>query len=150
MDYIGISEDRLHHILGVARKCYRIAKEREFDEDFCRKMFLLGIIHDLGYEYAEEQDQHPYASEELLKTLIKDNSKDSLKALHAIRTHGRDTKTKTQEWIILNIADMTTDSKGNDVTVEQRLEDIKNRYGADSKQYMTAYELAGKIGLLKT
>lgn len=28
--YIGIDDDRLHHMLGVARKCYKLSKEKEF------------------------------------------------------------------------------------------------------------------------
>ncbi len=39
-DYIGISEDRLHHIYAVAKKAYNIAKERGHSEDFARQMFI--------------------------------------------------------------------------------------------------------------
>ena len=45
LNYIGISENRLHHILGVARKAYKIAKDMGKDENFCRKCFMLGWIH---------------------------------------------------------------------------------------------------------
>ncbi len=39
---IGISEDRLHHIIGVARKAYSIAKEMGYDENFARRMWMIG------------------------------------------------------------------------------------------------------------
>ena len=39
--FIGISGDRLKHILGVSRKAYRFAKDRGHDENFARKMFII-------------------------------------------------------------------------------------------------------------
>ena len=65
-NYIGISENRIHHILGVARKAYKIAKDMGFEEDFCRRCFMLGWIHDVGYEFAEKQSEHPDISAEML------------------------------------------------------------------------------------
>ena len=41
-NYIGISEDRLHHMLGVARECYKLAQDMGYNEDFCRRMFMIG------------------------------------------------------------------------------------------------------------
>ena len=71
-DYIGISEDRLHHILGVARKAYKIAKEEGFDEDFARKMFMIGWLHDIGYEFSKEPDNHAEESVNLLLGILDD------------------------------------------------------------------------------
>ena len=42
---------------------------------------------------------------------------------------------------------MTIDSKGNKVDVMKRLEDIKDRYGENSNQYLTACDIAYIIGL---
>lgn len=36
-NYIGISENKLHHILAVARQCYKIAKSENKSEEFCQK-----------------------------------------------------------------------------------------------------------------
>lgn len=161
MEYIGISEDRLHHILGVARRCYQISKEEGFDEDFCRRMFGIGFFHDIGYEFSENQSEHANISSELFRLLVKDpcifgddeleyeNRKPDTKAYETIRDHGSYTELLTNEWRILNVADMTVDSKGNIVDVMQRLEDIKNRYGEYSNQYLTACDLAIQIGLIE-
>lgn len=145
--YIGISDDRLHHIIGVARECYNIAKSYDKDEDFCRKMFLIGYLHDVGYEFSTTQAEHPDISEKILMLLGFQNDKIG-EALHAIKYHGRYTKHSTLEWKILNIADMTINSKGNKVTVYERLEDIKSRYGEHSDQYLTAYDIASQVGLI--
>ena len=46
---------------------------------------------------------------------------------------------------ILNQADMQIDKYGNDVGYDERLADIKNRYGEDSEVYMRCCELVNKI-----
>lgn len=148
--YIGISEDRLHHIIGVARKCYSIAKSMEMPEEFCRRMFVLGWNHDIGYEFSKNKNQHPDVSEEMLKLInITNITNESSKVLHSIRNHGKNTKTKSLEWKILNMADMTIDSCGNDVGVYARLKDIANRYGESSKDYKQAYNICVQVGLIE-
>ena len=141
--YIGISEDRLHHIIGVARKAYSIAKDMGYDELFCYKMFMIGWNHDVGYEFSKKQSEHPDISLEMVIQL----TEGWTDACGAIEQHGRYTENKTPEWKILNMADMLIDSKGNEVTVEQRLDDIRNRYGEYSDQYLTACDICYQIGL---
>lgn len=149
-NYIGISEDRLHHIIGVARECYQIAKTKGYDEDFCRRMFMIGWNHDTGYEFCEEATKHPAVSEELLKLIgVTSKNMSTAKVLHCIRKHGHDTNTKSPEWIILNTADLTIDSYGDKVDVLSRLEDIKKRYGENSPQYEESVNIAKCVGLLK-
>lgn len=153
--YIGISEDRLHHILSVAKECYEIAKSEGFNENFCRKMFMIGWNHDIGYEFSKTQIEHPKISSELIHQLlcfktIYDTTIPP-KTNHAIYYHGQlpdESLLFNDEWRILNIADLTIDSKGNKVGIRKRLEDIKNRYGKHSNQYIMASELAVKIGLI--
>ena len=158
--YIGISEDRLHHILGVARKCYQIAKDMGKDENFCRKMFMIGWCHDVGYEFSKSQSDHPDVGAEMYRNMTNGNfgpidefdfAKMPISARQsydAIKKHGKYTEDKTDEWKILNIADMTIDSKGNDVDVMDRLDDIKSRYGEHSDQYLTACDICIQIGLV--
>lgn len=68
-------------------------------------------------------------------------------AVSAIKDHGLYTENETAEWKILNMADMQVDSQGNEVSVFQRLDDIKNRYGEHSDQYLTACDICYRIGL---
>ena len=37
-EYIGISENKLRHILGVARKAYAVAKDRGHDEELATNL----------------------------------------------------------------------------------------------------------------
>lgn len=152
---IGISENKLHHILGVARKCYEIAKEEGYDEEFCRKMFMIGWCHDVGYEFSEETEDHPQISVELIEDLVcmfcRGDVEISKLTKQAILRHGKEPTEKdlkNVKWVILNTADLVIDSKGNDVEVEKRLEDIKERYGSESRQYLTSVQRARDIGLI--
>ena len=149
MSYIGISDDRLRHILGVARKAYKIAKEMGKTEDFSRKMFMLGWCHDVGYEFSETQEQHAAESAKMLLLLedscvVSDLQKNAYKA---IKNHGLYTSEMTDEYKILCMADMQVDSKGNEVDVATRLESIKERYGEYSDQYLTSCDVCYSIGL---
>ena len=129
-----IKENRIKHILGVARRCYEIAKKEQFDEDFCQKMYLLGWIHDVGYDF--EPHNHEQASAKLLGMFTNDDT-----ALEALKYHDEwGMKPRSAEHRILMMADMTTDSQGNKVTIEQRLEDVARRFGKESETYKKAYK----------
>ncbi len=159
MDYIGISENRLHHILGVARKAYSLAKEMGYNENFARRMFMLGWNHDVGYEFSKAPEEHPDVGAEMLRNLINGNtmlldemdftkmSVASWTAYDAIKKHSKYTESETTEWKILSMADLLVNSKGEEVSVSGRLEDIKNRYGEHSDQYLTACDIAYRVGL---
>lgn len=152
--YMGISEDRLHHMLGVARKAYKIALDRGHDKTFASKMFVIGWNHDIGYEFSKYKEEHPMVSSAMLANTFYDEGQDMGKnggnAIDAILSHGLYTDEITEEWIILNQADMQVDSKGNEVSVSERLNDIKNRYGKRSDEYHTACDICDQIGLTAT
>ena len=46
---------------------------------------------------------------------------------------------------ILNRADMMIDKYGNDVGFDKRLDDIKNRYGEDSIQYINCFKIINEL-----
>ncbi len=148
--FIGISENRLHHILGVSRKAYKIAKSIGYDEDFCRRCFMLGWLHDVGYEFAKNQSEHPDISAYMLLLTFDDGvvASDLKKPFYkAIKEHGKYPSEMTEEYRILNMADMLVDSTGKEVTGSERLEDIKSRYGEHSEQFLTACNVCRRIGL---
>ncbi len=110
---------------------------------------MLGWNHDVGYEFSKKQQEHPDIGADMLSAVfgsIVPKAQDDI-AYQAIKNHGRYTQHKTVEWKILNMADMLIDSKGNEVAVTQRLEDIKERYGERSDQYLTACDICYQIGL---
>ena len=136
-----IDNNRLQHIIGVARECYTIATERGHDADFCKKMFMLGWCHDIGYEF--DNGDHAKESAKLMELL---DCKYSA-GVEAVKNHGKCTGAQSEEWIILCTADLTVDSNGNNVGVMSRLEDIRARHGEHSNAYLTACDLAYQLKL---
>lgn len=140
--YIGISENRIKHIIGVARKSYQIAKEKyQLSEEDARKAFVIGFNHDIGYEFSQFNMEHPEIGYELIEKTF--NYK-----CNEIKNHGNEFSEQDIFLKILNEADLSVDSKGNFVTVEERLEDIKNRYSETAPEYLKPLALAKKLDLI--
>ena len=51
-----ISEDRKKHIWGVAKFLKRYAQEENMSQDDIHSLYLLGLLHDIGYEFLDEKD----------------------------------------------------------------------------------------------
>lgn len=150
--YIGISKNRMKHMLGVARKAYSIAKEIGHEEKFARKCFMLGWLHDVGYEFSKVPEEHGAVGAKLVFDLVNGNIlNDMYSATYfAIKQHGQYPSARTEELRILNMADMQVNSRGEEVTVQERLEEIKKRYGENSVQYRGAYNVCCQLGMLET
>lgn len=130
-----ITEDRLHHILGVARKAYKVAKAFGADEQFAREMFALGWNHDIGYEFGSHI--HGTIGYMTLK---------SWKYSKYIATHGKaDNIILDLIWFIINYSDMTTSPTGEEVTLDERLEEIEGRYGKKHMSYIESKEVCDKL-----
>lgn len=56
---------------------------------------------------------------------------------------------KSEELKILNAADLLTDSNGREITAQERLKDVKERYGEDSFEYIDFVKLAKELGLIQ-
>lgn len=145
MENITISENRLKHIIGVARECYSLSKEYFNKDDlFAKKMFIIGFNHDVGYEFTPTAFKHFHGDigAHLIKNAMGKEANDI--SINAIKWHGNP-KTpdeyRTLEWYILNIADMTINSKGQKVTMDDRIEDILKRQGIESKAYKDSIQI---------
>ena len=125
-----INENRLNHILAVARKAYKIAKDFGYDEQYAREMFALGWNHDIGYEF--DPINHENVGADILP---------NYKYTEFIRSHGLAPAQLTKEWIIINLADMTTNPTGEETTIEARLAEIESRYGKDHIWYKQSKEV---------
>lgn len=102
-----ITENRWLHILGVARQTKRLAeKMRPNDVLFAEDMFLLGMLHDFGYEFTENGKGHAAADAEILK-------RQGYKNWKIIAEHGNpEIKEMSDALFILNCADMTVSAEG--------------------------------------
>lgn len=134
---IGIDGGRSAHMLAVGRLAEAIAAEVfDWDEGKCREMFLLGYLHDVGYEFSATQPEHPRVGGDILK----DSGYAYWRELfwHGVPSPGY----SSDELMLLNLADLRVNSVGEEVGISRRLDDIGDRYGLDSEQYVGAKALA--------
>ena len=125
-----ITQNRWQHILGVARKCKEFAyKFKPGDNKFAEEMFLLGMLHDMGYEFIESNASHAAVGGQILQ-------RSGYKYYKEIALHGDETvENMSDELFILNCADMSTGPSGEDFTFEERLNEIALRFGKDADAY---------------
>lgn len=132
-----LSIDRIKHSLSVAKKMKSIVSENPdryviSPED----AFTIGILHDIGYEFVENQKDHAHKGGLLLKS-------QGYKYWKEIYYHGEPQQGfDSKELWLLNYADMTTSPTGEYMTIQQRIEDISNRYWETSVQKQDAEKLA--------
>lgn len=138
VSFDNLDEDRVKHMLGTAKKAYELSKNLGYKEEFAEKMFVAAFLHDIGYAFSEEE--HEKESVFLINLL--DDA-----ALFAIEKHGKYADDKTVEWKILNSADLQVSSDGRDVGVVKRLDEIKEKYGEKSDEYLTSCDVAKMVGL---
>lgn len=135
-----ITENKIKHIHNVAEYMYENAERYNIDAETA---YTIGLLHDIGYIKCKEG--HAEAGASILAKMRFEYS-------NIIRYHGttpndymikkKCSKDKIpKELILLWEADMHVDSKGNQVSFDDRLKDIEYRYGKDSTQYKTSLEI---------
>jgi len=138
-----LSDNRAKHIMSVAALCYKIAHENGFVEADCKKAFVVGYLHDIGYAFSSCNAEHPTIGGELLE--LCGVSKD---VIDAVRYHGVPNVPQNRFLQILNQADMQVNGAGEVVSVTERLEDIGTRYGFESTEYLTSCTIVNQCGLV--
>lgn len=107
----------------------KIAKEYNLSEEDIMNCFLIGLNHDIGYEFESNGLNHNKIGGQILRN-------NGFKYWQEVYYHGDIDCTYNSIFLdILNKADMQIDKYGNDVGYDKRLEDIKDRYGKDSITY---------------
>lgn len=134
-----MDSDRLKHSIAVARKMVQIAKENNMSNEEIENCFIIGYNHDIGYEFTENGLNHNKIGGEILK-------QNGFKYWKEVYYHGEvDSEYQSIYLDILNRADMQINKYGNDVGYQNRLEDIKSRYGEDSKVYINCKKMIDKF-----
>lgn len=131
-----ISDNKLKHSIGVARKCALLAQQKGMQEDEQDACFVMGFLHDIGYEY-NPTTSHPNTSYKLVRNAMRYH----YEILRAIKDHGTKYKGLNQFDIILNEADLSIDYQGNTVSFDTRLQQIADYHGLDSEHYQHALQM---------
>ncbi|SCW51475.1 hypothetical protein SAMN02910400_01098 [Lachnospiraceae bacterium C10] len=81
-----------------------MALERTGDEFYAKKMFHLGLVHDIGYQFTDNSKEHAHVGGEFLR-------EEGYEYWKEVYDHGNPDlpKRPSDEWFILNMADMQTD-----------------------------------------
>ena len=133
-----MDNDRLKHSYAVANKMIELGKEKQLSEKELKELFLLGYLHDIGYQFGNNENHSIIGS-----NILKENNYKYWKEVYY---HGvPNSKYKSLYLDILNTADMMIDKYGNDVGFDKRLEDIKNRYGDKSIQYINSVKIINEL-----
>lgn len=134
-----MDNDRLIHSLAVARKMVEIATSYNLTDEEINNCFIIGFNHDIGYEFTNNGINHNIIGGEILR-------QSGFKFWKEVYYHGIITKEYSSIYLdILNQADMQVDKYGNYVGYEERLKDIENRYGSDSKVYNSCFDLINEL-----
>lgn len=136
-----ISENKMKHILGVARRCAELANEKNLSPEMHDACFIMGFLHDIGYEYSLDVVNHPQDGYDMLNHALQ--YQDEI--LQAIKKHGRKYDNLSVFDEILNEADLTVNYKGEPVTIPERLKQIKHKHGENAEHYKHAVAQAEAI-----
>ena len=130
-----IDNERLKHIFEVAKLMKEKAEIVGLDKE---EMFTLGMLHDIGYEFGENND-HNFVGFEIL-------DKQNYKYANEVLYHGKpNSKYQSLALDLLNFADMHIDKSGEYLSYEQRLEDIKTRRGENSLAYINSKKVIDEL-----
>lgn len=133
---IDFPENRYKHCYAVGKIMYEYSKQIfEWPEEKAIEMFVLGNIHDIGYELEPD----PFKHEEIIANSLS----NSYKYYNEIKYHSKlQNKYQSKELDLLYFADMVVNGYGNLCTFEERLQDLKNRYGENSDVYIETEKIA--------
>lgn len=130
--------DRMKHSLAVAEKMMELGKKKQLNEKELQDLFILGINHDIGYEFGNRENHNTVGG-----NILKNNG---YKYWQEVYWHGNSKAEYNSIYLdILNEADLSINRYGEDVGHEKRLEDIKSRHGIKSMQYSNSLEIIKKL-----
>ena len=131
------SRIRMIHSYRVAEKMKNIVlscKDIDFNispED----AFVLGFMHDIGYQLLDDHN-HDASKHNILGGQFLE---DKFRYWKEVYYHGEvQNEYDSNALFLLNYCDMTTDMRGQDVSMDMRIQDIIKRYGDNSKAYEKA------------
>ena len=135
-----IIEDRKKHMFAVAEFLREYALKQKMSQAECDELYTLGLLHDIGYAFLEEEDysKHGFVGGEFLRT-------QKYKYWQEVYYHGVVNSEYQSKFLdLLNWADMHIDSKGNVVSYQERLDDIIRRRKAPITQ-LNSYHLINEL-----
>lgn len=141
-------EGIMKHSIGVAKYMYEKAEDKNLDK---YKMLILGLLHDIGK--IEDEQSHDVFGFDILNNTISDKI-----ILRAIRSHHTNPdmvckmsgmNCNTPEYRLLIEAECCINEQGEQVSYDERLEEIKSLYGDNSDIYKNMCEQVDYIKYIR-
>lgn len=141
-----LSEERIKHMHGVAEFMYAHADEFECKQLDKEQLYVVGLLHDIGY--IKSIHGHGVRGAELIgeETFMYEciwwhevPPQEYMEVTHLSACE------IPQEIVLLWLADMSVESTGEnagrEIGVKQRLASIEEHFGSNSKQYRTSKQI---------
>ena len=151
---VSLPEPILRHSVGVAEFMANYAKKHPELHADPYEYYIVGLLHDIGKLYPGDPDtngknqykNHAAKGGALLEKM-------GFCYAEAVKHHGHpEDWHRSDTWYILNLADLSVNSKGEAVDIRSRVKNIGERYGKNSKEFhnaKTLLELLRKEGYVK-
>ncbi len=136
---IKFPQNRYRHCYSVGKKMYAYAKYNlGWNEKLCCEMFVLGNLHDIGYELDPDAFDHDWILAAVLN--------GGYEYVNEIKYHSKFQREYDSPALrLLYFGDMTVDGEGNWCTFDERLADLRKRHGVQSEVYKESYQLAAYL-----
>lgn len=118
-----LTKERILHCKGVADFMYCYAKIHKWEKFTWKRLYVLGILHDMGYLENHIGINHSDKGVEILKEMSINEH-----WLYLIKNHGKYIEVPTKELELLWLADMCIDRNGRFEGYEHRYASILSRY----------------------
>lgn len=123
---MSFTQDRTLHSMSVAQIMYEIALRIECDVSYADEMFYLGWVHDIGYQFTDNDSDHANVGGDFLR-------EHGYKYWREVKNHGNpESKYHSRELDLLNFANMHVNLKGDTVSYLEKLCDICDECGQSS------------------
>ena len=130
-----ISTNKLKHSIAVGRYMQKYAEERLFDYDLGKELFILGYLHDIGSEFTEIKEEHAKIGGEILK-------KSNYKYWKEVYYHGKvQNEYRSLPLMLLNLAELSITSDGKEISIQEKLNELADKFGENSVQYQNTKKL---------
>lgn len=137
-----ITDKRKLHMKGVACAMKQLAISYGWNSEAVEDAETLGLLHDIGYAFVDvDPRRHEESGGEFLQA-------NGYKHWQEVRWHGLIAEERpydSQLLLMLNYCDMTTGPGGETMTMDERVQDIANRYGSDSPITLRAMQMQKEI-----
>lgn len=139
-----LAEHVTRHSIGVAEFMSEYAETHPDLKADPAKYYVLGLLHDIGKLFPGDPDpdnpKNEYKNHAAKGAALMEDMGFSY--YKEIKHHGHpENKYFSTAWLILNLADMSINGKGEKVPINTRIQNIKKRYGDNSEQYEHAKEI---------